>query len=719
MRAVKCALLFVVSVMTCLILGGCAQHYPFQDPAMPVEDRITNIISLMTLDEKIAALGTNPSVPRLGIHASDHVEGLHGLAMGGPGMRAGSNPVSTTTFPQAVGLGETWDPDLVSEAAAAEGQEARYIFQRYHRGALVIRAPNADLDRDPRWGRSEESYGEDPYFNGTLATAFVTGLQGADPQYWQAASLLKHFMANSNEDGRYSSSSNFDETILREYYAVPFQMGITLGGARAFMTAYNAVNGTPMTVQPVLKNIVESEWGFDGIICTDEGALTNLVAAFHYSPSYDEAASAALHAGITEFLDPNSAFSVEGAALKGGVTEQDIDAELRGNFRVMIRLGLLDPPRMVPYTNIGQGLEPWLQSDRWALARKVTLESVVLLKNATNILPLDRTRVHSLAMIGPFADSVLLDWYSGTPPYAISPLIGIQEKLLGSGTSVTFARDNSDNAAVNAAKAADVAIVVVGNHPTCNAPQWMCPSPSDGKEGVDRQSITLDQEALVQQVYAVNPRTVVVLRSSFPFAINWTEQNVPAIVHMAHSSQEEGRALADVLFGDYTPGGRLVDTWPNSLEQLPPMMDYDIRHGRTYMYFTGTPLYPFGYGLSYTKFRYTNLQLSPTSIPANGSTTVSVNITNTGTRTGDEVVQMYVQYPNSQVPRPLKQLRGFRRISLQPGETKTVTLPLSAESLAYYDAASSHFVVEAQPVSVLVGSSSADIHLSDVLTITP
>jgi len=210
-----------------------------------------------------------------------------------------------------------------------------------------------------------------------------------------------------------------------------------------------------------------------------------------------------------------------------------------------------------------------------------------------------------------------------------------------------------------------------------------------------------------------------VLRSSFPFAINWTEQNVPAIVHMAHSSQEEGRALADVLFGDYTPGGRLVDTWPNSLEQLPPMMDYDIRHGRTYMYFTGTPLYPFGYGLSYTKFRYTNLQLSPTSIPANGSTTVSVNITNTGTRTGDEVVQMYVQYPNSQVPRPLKQLRGFRRISLQPGETKTVTLPLSAESLAYYDAASSHFVVEAQPVSVLVGSSSADIHLSDVLTITP
>jgi beta-glucosidase len=693
--------------------------YPFQDPSLPIEERVTNIVSLMTLEEKIAALGTNPSVPGLGITGSDHVEGLHGVALGGPGGWGGASPVPTTQFPQAVGLGETWDPDVVRLAAAAEGEEARYLFQssRYRRGGLVIRAPNADLNRDPRWGRSEESYGEDPFLNGTMAVAFVKGLQGDDPRYWQAASLLKHFMANSNEDGRGSSSSDFDERLLREYYSVPFRMGIVEGGARAFMAAYNAVNGMPMTVHPVLRNMVMREWGFDGIICTDAGAMTNLVTEHHYYSRMDQAAAGAVHAGINQFLD-NYSQAVRDALRNGLLTERDIDEALKAVFRVMIRLGLLDPPTMVPYASIGGGPEPWLQNDRMLLARTVTQKSVVLLKNENNLLPLDKSALRSIAVIGPYANQVPLDWYSGAPPYTVSPLEGIR-RAVGSGVTVTFVANNNGDAAAQAARTADVAIVVVGNHPTCDARWAVCPLPSDGKEAIDRKSIALEQEALVQQVYAANPRTIVVLRASFPFAINWTQENVSAILHMAHNSQEEGNALADVLFGDFNPGGRLVDTWPKSISQLPPMMDYNIRNGRTYMYFQGEPLYPFGYGLSYTTFQYSNLRTSSSSIPANGAITISVDITNTGGRAGDEVVQMYVKHPQSQVARPAKELRGFKRITLQPGERKTVDFALSGQALAYFDEARARFVVEVAPVIVQIGSSSADIRLEGTVPVTP
>ncbi len=367
-----------------LALGGCGDEPRiFDDPGQPVERRVENVLSLMTLDEKIAALGTDPSVQRLGIRGSDHIEGLHGAALGGPGAWGGSSPIPTTQFPQSVGLGETWDPNLVREAAAAEAEEARYIFQRprYRRGGIVIRAPNADLARDPRWGRSEESYGEDPFLTGTLTTAFVEGLQGDDPRYWKAASLLKHFMANSNEDGRFGSSSDFDERLLREYYSVPFRMGIEGGGARAFMTAYNAVNGIPMLVHPVLKSMVMAEWGFDGIICTDAGALGFSVTHHHYFPDLAQAAAAAIHAGINQFLDDYRGDRCAMPCPAGLYSEADIDQTLEGVYRVMIRLGLLDPPEMVPYSTIGEGPEPWTRDDRRALARRVSRESVVLLKN--------------------------------------------------------------------------------------------------------------------------------------------------------------------------------------------------------------------------------------------------------------------------------------------------------------------------------------------------
>ncbi len=694
-------------------------QYPFQNPDLPPEERITNILSLMTLDEKIECLGTNPSVPRLGIKGAGHMEGIHGLAVGGPAKWGRDAPVPTTTFPQGYGLGETWDTEVLREAAMVEGYEARYIFQtsKYSksRSGLVIRSPNADLGRDPRWGRTEECYGEDPYFNGTMVTAFVKGLQGDHPKYWQAASLLKHFLANSNENGRGSSSSNFDERLFREYYSVPFRMGITQGGARAFMASYNAVNGTPMHINPILKDVAVGEWGEDGIICTDGGGMKLLVNGHKRFADYAHASAAVIKAGIGQFLDDYRA-PVREALKENVLAETDIDKVLRNTFRVMLRLGLLDPPALIPYANIKDAVDPWLTEKHKSLARLVTQKSIVLLKNANNQLPLDRSRLKSIAVIGPYADEVLLDWYSGTPPYTVTPLQGIRSKV-GAGVEVKYAANNDNGSAAALARSSDVAIVVVGNHPTCAAGWEQCPVASDGKEAVDRRSITLEQEELIKQVFEANPRTVVVLRASFPYAINWTEEHAPAIVHLTNNSEEEGNALADVLFGDYNPAGRLTQTWPRSIEQLPPMMDYDIRHGRTYMYFKGEPLYAFGYGLSYTTFAYSNLRTSSHTLRADGSIIILVDVKNTGKRAGEEVVEMYVKHLGSAVERPLRELKGFTRLPLQPGEKKTVTLELRGEQLAYWNTAQHRFTVEPDQVQIMVGSSSADIKLDKTVRV--
>ena len=713
-----------------------AQPAPtYLDPTAPTESRIDSLLASMTLDEKVQALGSDPSVARLGLRLSGHIEGLHGVALGGPGdwgrIRDADGtirhePLPTSQFPQAVGLGETWDVDVVHKVASIEGQEARYLFHspKYRRGGIVVRAPNADLARDPRWGRTEESYGEDPFLTGTLATAFVRGLQGDDPTYWQAAALLKHFMANSNEYRRERSSSNFGERLMREYYSVPFRMAIVDGGARAYMAAYNKWNGIPMAVNPILKSMTVDEWHEDGIICTDGGAMTQLVTTHAAFPTLESAAAAAIHAGINQFLDQQRR-PVHDALQHNLLTESDIDSVLRGVYRVMIRLGLLDPPDRVPYATL-HGEEPWLSEQNRSAARWVTQKSIVLLKNDRATLPLDRRKLKSVAVIGPFADQVLLDWYSGTPPYTVSPLAGIREALSGdSGVNVQFSTGQNEAQAVGMAKSADTAIVIVGNHPTCNARWARCPDPSDGKESVDRESLQLSQEGLIRKVYAANPHTVVVLVASFPYSINWTQQHVPAIVLMTHNSQESGHALADVLLGDFNPAGRLVHTWPRSVDDLPPMLDYDIRHGRTYQYFKGTPLYPFGFGLSYTKFRYSALRLGSRVLPRDGSIDIQLDVANVGSHDGEEVVQLYTQVvgskavgPNgvgSTVPHALRSLQGFQRVAIKAGETKPVHFTLAASQVAYWDESSHGFKVEDGPVRLLVGASSADIRLSSTI----
>ncbi len=529
---------------------------------------------------------------------------------------------------------------------------------------------------------------------------------------------MKHFLANSNEDRRTSTSSDFDDRLFYEYYSVPFHMGFVEGGARCYMTAYNKVNGIPCTVHPVVNEVTMKEWGVDGIICTDAGGFGNLTRSQHFYENTTQSGAGTVNAGINQYLDRNFNGPVKAAIEQGLLTEARLDQVIKGTLRVFIRLGLLDPPDRVPYTKIGsEDTEPWATQKNKDLVRSATQESIVLLKNTTNLLPLNRIAVKSIAMIGPSADAVHFDWYSSQPPYAVTPVAGIKSKV-GEGVSVQYASGQDVEAAVNLAKSSDIAIVCVGNNPNLNNGWMKISDSSEGREALDRKIITLDaQEELIKQVYAANLKTVVVLISSFPYAINWTQEHVPAILHMTHNSQEQGNALADVLFGDYNPAGRLVQTWPRSLDQLPPMMDYDIRHGRTYLYFKDEPLYPFGYGLSYTTFEYSNLKTSTPILARDGSITVSVDLENAGKQAGDEVVQLYVKHLDSQVSRPIQELKGFKRVHLQAGERKTVEIPLPAKRLAYWDISAKVWHVERDRIEIRVGGSSADIRLKKTVEI--
>ena len=716
--------LFTVSCLAMACLSAGAQEtYEFQNTKLSDEKRIDALMEELTLDEKITLLGSDLAVPRLGILPCRHHEGLHGLALGGPSGWGGHKMVDgkrvatdlpTTIFPQSYGLGATWDTDLLRKVGEQASIEARYYMQRPDdkRTALVMRAPNADLARDPRWGRTEESFGEDAFLTARLTVANIEGLQGDDPRYWRTAALMKHFLANSNEDRRDSTSSNFDMRLFYEYYAYPFYKGITEGGSRAFMAAYNGWNGPAMCVHPCLKEITRDKWGNNGIICTDGGALRLLVSAHHAYPTMAEGAAAVVKATTGQFLDEYLPHIKE-ALEKGYLTEADIDEAIRGNLFVALKLGLLDGKDSAdPYRHIGTDpneVPPYEREEAKNLAREVTAKSVVLLKNSKNLLPLDASKLKKIAVIGPYADKIVQDWYSGTQAYEVTILDGVRNAVKGGQTEVLYAANNAIDEAVDAAREADVALVCVGNHPYGTRPDWFfCPVPSDGREAVDRKSLMLPDEDLLKQVYKANPNTILVLVSSFPYTINWSQENLPAILHITHCSQEQGNGLADVLFGKVNPSGHTTQTWVKDITDLPDMMDYDIRHGRTYMYYKGDVLYPFGYGLSYTTFDYRQIKSVKQS---KDKVTVTVLVKNSGSRDGEEVVQLYASYPESKVERPMKQLRAFSKVPIAAGETKEVVLDIPKEDFAYWDEAQDKFVVEPGKVKLLIGASSADIRL--------
>jgi beta-glucosidase len=709
----KCSWISAFCLLSTIgLTASFAQTYtfPFQNPTLAMEDRINNFLSVATQTEKITLMKDWPAetFSRLGFKMSGHCEGLHGAGQG-----------TCTQFCQAYGIGETWDTAMLRQVGLIEANEYRYVWHHNNSGSLIIRIPNSDLGRDPRWGRTEECYGEDPYLVGSLSVALIKGVQGNDPKYYQAITLVKHFLANSNEAGRMGSSSNFDQRLFREYYSVPFRMGVMEGGSTSYMCAYNAYNDTPCTVHPVIKRVTIKEWGVDGCVSTDGSAVSaGMVNGGHkWYPTMEAACVGCTKAGVNQYLDGTYSTALPQAITDKLLTAADLDSVVKGVVRTQMRLGVFDPPAQVPYTNVGTA-DPAQSAAHKAAAKLVSEKSIVLLKNTGNLLPLDKATIKSIAIVGALADTVAKDWYGGTAPYKTASRAGIIAKV-GTGVTVNYAANNTGGAAATAAKASDVAIVFVGGHPTCAAGWGVCALSSEGKEGIDRK--TIDMEAtdvtLVQSVYAANPKTIVVLMSSYPYVMKYVNDTIPAILHMTFCSQETGPALADVLFGDYNPAGRLTQTWPSSISQLPTMMDYNIRNGRTYMYFKGAPQYPFGYGLSYTTFTYSNLTTSADALDANGSVAVNVDVTNSGTKDGEEVVQLYIQHVTSAVTRPTLELKGFTRESIPAGTKKTVTMVLKGRNLAYWDSTKTSFVVESNQVKLMVGASSADIRLNKTISV--
>ncbi|MCF0191447.1 MAG: glycoside hydrolase family 3 C-terminal domain-containing protein [Marinilabiliaceae bacterium] len=673
-----------------------AQSYPFNDRRLSDDERIDNLISLMTLDEKIQSLSYNTSVPRLGVKGASSVEALHGLVLGSPSHpKEAWQHAETTVFPQSYGLGETWDTDLMKRIGEYISYEARYLFQNdsINKGALVLWTPNVDLGRDPRWGRTEECYGEDPYLVGEMGAALIKGLRGEDEYYWRSSALMKHFLANSNEKKRTSTSSNFSDKLFREYYSWGFYKGVTKGGAQSFMTAYNDYNGIGCIMHPVLREIVMKEWGMNGTIITDGGAFTQFMKEHEAYRDSAVAAAACLKAGITRFLD-RAEPAVRAALERGLITEREIEDAIRGNFRVMLHLGLMDAPddKADPYGMIGRdgAPEPWKLETTKQLVREATRKSVVLLKNEGGLLPIDKKKIKKIAVIGERANQVIADWYAGTSSYNITVLDAIKEEA-GQDIEVRYVQKNFLDSAVIAAQWADIAIVCVGNHPWGDAAWEQMPVVSEGKEAVDRLSLTLDNEDMVLQVAAANKNTVCLLISSFPYAINRIDATVPSILHVTQCSQELGHGVCDILFGRYSPAGRLTQTWPKSITDLPLMLDFDITgahdhqgRGRTYMYSKAEPLYSFGYGLSYTDFEYGRIRIEEEKDVVR----VIVPVSNTGSVDGEEVVQIYQQLPEG-----VSRLRGFARVFVAKGKSIEAAIEIERDDLRIWDETEGKFVM--------------------------
>jgi beta-glucosidase len=873
-------------------LGDRAELPAFLDPGLPLRKRADDLLRRLTTAEKVAMLHQHsPGVGRLGI-APFHTgtEALHGAAWLG----------LATVFPQAVGLGATWDADLVQAVGTAVAEEVRAMHRRDPAVSLNVWAPVVNLLRDPRWGRNEEGYSEDPLLTARTAIAYCRGLSGDHPVYLRTAPLLKHFLAYNNETDRSTTSSALRPRVLHEYDLPPFHAPIAAGVAVGVMPAYNLVNGRPCHVSPYLEGELR-RWpageraGDELVVCSDAAAPSNLVDAEHYFADHPAGHAAALRAGVDSFTDHGEDSSVTigritEALERGLLTVADVDRAVRRLLLLRLRLGEFDPD-LDPYADLGAdstgGPRPTGRSSRQStdlsgrqsadlsegqsadrsaagdlarseLARRAARQAIVLLKNDNGVLPIMPRPGFRIAVVGPLADRLCEDWSSGTMPYQVTVAEGLRKAVrpLGgdiacaegtdrvalrlspaghpaggesaghpvggesarhpvggaspgrpvgaesaegpeigefdvfgwgcnvitlrsalSGRYLTVKEDNSlvadavrpngwvvreafvrepqadgsvllrsaatgryvtvdessgrpaaaarDAAgaqrftwqvtrdgieqAVRAMRGADSVVVVVGNDPLIN-----------GRETQDRATLALppQQQRLVEAARAVHQRVVLLVMSSYPYALTWARDNVPAIVWTCHGGQETGRAVADVLLGGHDPGGRLPQTWYSSLADLPGLLEYDIiKARRTYLYFEGTPLFPFGHGLSYTMFSYARLRLDAAEARDGDTVTAAVEVTNTGTRDGTEVVQLYTRALAPRCPRPRRALAGFARVTLRPGESSTVEIPLPVSSLAFWDVATHRMTVDPGNYEVMAGSSSDAIRQSTLLTI--
>jgi beta-glucosidase len=836
--------------------------FAYRDPTLPVEERVADLISRMTLEEKVTQMVHDaPAIERLEIPKYDWWnECLHGVG------RAGV----ATVFPQAIGLAATWNPDLMHQIAVAISDEAR---AKHHEAArrgirekstgLTFWSPNINIVRDPRWGRNQETYGEDPYLTAQMGVVFVKGLQGDDPRYLKLVSTPKHYAVHSGpESDRHHFDVPMDERTMRETYLPAFEACVKEAQAASVMGAYNRVNGEPCCASPtLLEKILRQEWGFDGYVVSDCWAILDIFLHHKVVGTPEEASALAVKNGCE--LNCGEAYPALVKAVEQGLISEDaIDLAVKRLFSARFRLGMFDPPDQVPYTQIPYDIID--SPEHRELSLRATRESIVLLKNENNLLPL-RKDIEAIAVIGPNADDlrVLLGNYNGTPKKAVTPLEGICKKLspatklyyapgceIASGVpplevipSIYLRPADSDGArkgltaayydnhkfegepvlsqvdstidfiwkdttpltgewgdsfsvrwtgflvppesgtyklgangynsynlyldgesvvdhehvhhsilqaqeveleanrlyslqldyvsrgldphiqllwvppavdyaagALEAAGKADVVVAVMGLSATLEGEEM--PVNVEGFAGGDRTDIKLPrpQEELLKQLHALGKPIVLVLLNGSALAVNWAAEHVPAIVEAWYPGQAGGDALADILFGDYNPGGRLPVTFYKSVEDLPSFEDYQME-GRTYRYFRGEPLFPFGYGLSYTTFQLDNLQMDPSEVKAGGQVAINVDVTNTGARAGDEVVQLYTRHRDAAAPRPIKELKGFKRVALQPGECKTVSFVLYVNQLGVYDE-QGRYIVQPGTIEVMVGRSSQHLPLT-------
>jgi beta-glucosidase len=836
-RMVLCGALLMVSIDTSAQVSGGDSLPPYLNPDLDAHSRVHDLIGRMTLEEKVSQLeSAAPAIPRLRIPEYNWWnECLHGVA------RAGL----ATVFPQAIGLGATWDSDLIFRVATAISDEARAKHHEFLKHGsrdiyegLTFWSPNINIFRDPRWGRGQETYGEDPYLTGRLGVSFVRGLQGDDPHYLKLVATPKHFAVHSGpEPLRHTFDAVVDERDLRETYLPAFRACVVEGKAHSVMCAYNRFRGSPCCGSNLLLNmILRREWGFDGYVVSDCGAVQDIHLRHQVAGSAPEAAAQALKAGTDLNCGQQYRYLVE-AVRKGLVGEETVDTAVARLFTARMKLGMFDAPERVPFAQIPYTVVD--SKEHRDLARTAARKSIVLLKNDGNILPL-RKSVKTIAVIGPNADAadVLFGNYNGMPSYSVTPLAGIRHAV-DTGTRVLFAPgcdlvedyaslcvipaecmrttidgkqanglrgeyfDNPDFAgkplmiradsvvemnwraaapdprlegknytvqwtgelippvggnytigtegfggyrlfvddsllaefqgrhqariirrtvplekgrryrirleftsrgsasfmrllwgiggdpgllseAVKAAAAADVAIVVLGLSPTLEGEESSVELKGFTRGDRDRIDLPEPQELLLQKVHATGTPVVTVLLSGSALSVSWADRHVAAILEAWYPGQEGGNAIADVLFGDYNPAGRLPVTFYESLADLPPFEEYRMA-GRTYRYFTGKALYGFGHGLSYTTFRYDNLRVPP-RIRKGDPVEVLVDLINTGSREGEEVAQVYVSHSTERAPSPICALQGFRRVSLRAGERKTIAFTLSPEQLALMNA---------------------------------
>lgn len=703
MKTVKNISIFLLLIC---VFGMNAQTW--KDPNVPIEERVDDLLSQMTIDEKISYCGSRiPAIERLGIPYFEwYGEALHGL-----------KAWNCTQFPQNIALGSTWNPDLMFDVATAISNEARALKNKGQSEVMMF-SPTVNMARDPRWGRNEECYSEDPFLMSEIARMYVRGMQGNDPKYMKTVTTVKHYVANNVEKRREFSHSLVRDVDLYEYYFPAYKTCIIDEEATGIMTGLNGVNGTPSSANNWLVNdVLRNEWGFKGYVIADWAAVQGLEKRMRFAKSQEEAATMAIKAGVDQECFRHSVkpapfvTALKPAIEQGLLTEDELDVSVRRLLRLRFMTGDFDDPSLNPYSKIPNSV---LECDTHKkLALKAAEQSIVLLKN-DNALPLKKD-IDQLAVIGPFADRCWLGIYSGNPKSKITPLDGIKKSAKGNvsfaeGCSVTGADDDQKkiDEAVALAKKSNTVVLVVGN------------DESTATETLDRLSLNLPgkQHQLIKAVRAVNKNVILVLVPSGSTSIGWEQENLPGIICAWPNGQEQGTALANILFGDVNPGGKLSTTWVKSEKQLPHFHDYNVKTwkddygpevGRTYMYDKAEPLYPFGFGLSYTQFEISDMKLSDKKVKTMEDLVVTTKVSNVGNMDGDEIIQVYIRDVQAGHIVPAKALKGFQRVHVPAGESRTVSIRLPYEAFSYYNVSSKEFQVEEGDFEIMIGQSSEKI----------